>query len=138
MLHIHHDLNIVGICVCAAGLWIMGALWFSPVLFAKPWMALVGIEKTEGKRPGMLLAMTASLIGDFVVALILEHLVIWSGAGSFGWGALIGFIAWAGFVGAVNLPQTMYERRPFKYFAITSGYWLLGLVLVGGVLAIWK
>jgi hypothetical protein len=136
MLNIHHDLNVVAICVCAAGLWVLGALWYSPMLFGKSWMALAGMPKAEGKRPGMLLAMTASLIGDFVVALILEHFVIWSGAGTFGWGALIGFISWAGFVGATTLPQSMYEQKPFKLFA--SGYWILGMTLVGGVLAIWK
>ncbi len=99
---------------------------------------MLGIQKTEGKKRGMLLAATASFICDFVIAFILDHLIVWSGAGSFGWGALIGFIAWAGFIAATALPQGMFEGRPFKLFAINSGYWLVGLAIVGGVLAIWK
>ncbi len=138
MLHVHHVLNPIAILVCAVLLWLLGAIWYSPVLFAKPWMAMLGIQKTEGKKRGMLLAATASFICDFVIAFILDHLIVWSGAGSFGWGALIGFIAWAGFIAATALPQGMFEGRPFKLFAINSGYWLVGLAIVGGVLAIWK
>jgi hypothetical protein len=28
--------------------------------------------------------------------------------------------------------------RPFKLFAINTGYMLLGLMILGGVLAVWK
>jgi hypothetical protein len=118
--------------------WVLGAAWYSPALFAKPWMAMVGLEKTDNRKPGMLLAMTASLICDVVVAFMLAHLVMWADANTFSWGAVIGVIAWLGFIAAPMLPQGMYEGRPFKLFAINSGYWLVGLILVGGLLAVWR
>lgn len=118
--------------------WVLGAVWFSPALFAKPWMAMLGIQKTPGRKPGMLLAMTAALLCDVVIAFILDHLVLWAEARSFAWGALIGLIAWIGFIAAPSLPQGMFEGRPFKLFAINSGYWLVGFLLVGGLLAVWR
>jgi len=136
MQHLHH-LNPWAILAGGAVFWILGAAWYSPALFAKPWMALLGMQKTEGRKPGMLLAMTASLICDIVMAFMLEHLIMWANANTFGWGACIGVIAWIGFIAAPNLPQGMYEGRPFKLFAINSGYWLVGLILVGGMLAVW-
>ncbi len=138
MLHIHHLLNPVGIFVCTAILWILGAVWYSPVLFAKPWMTMAGVKKEDGKKSWMYLGMVSSLLCDFVIALALDHLVVWSSAGTFGWGAMIGFIAWCGFYAAPTLPQGIYEGRPFKLFAINGGYWLLGFAVVGGVLAVWK
>lgn len=136
MQHLHF-MNPWAILVGGIIFWVLGAVWYSPVLFAKPWMAIVGLQKTDGRRPGMILAMTASFLCDLVVAFVLAHLIMWADANTFGWGAFIGALAWIGFIGATNLPQGLYEGKPFKYFAINGGYWFFSLVIVGGMLAIW-
>lgn len=138
MHHIFRDLNYVAIIVSAVILWLLGAVWYSPALFAKPWMAIIGIKKDAGKSSSMAAGMIASFICDLILAFILAHIVIWTQAATFGWGAMVGFIVWVGFIAAPNLPQGIYEGRPFKLFAINSGYWLVGLLIVGGVLAIWR
>jgi hypothetical protein len=138
MEHIHHALNHWAILVSALFLWFLGAAWYSPALFAKPWMAMIGIKKDESKKSSMLAGMIASFICDVVLAFVLDHLIVWSGASTIGWGALIGFIAWVGFFAAPNLPQNIYESRPFKLFAINNGYWLVGLVVIGSIMAIWR
>jgi len=33
--------------------------------------------------------------------------------------------------------ETLYERRSFKLFAINAGYWLVALLITGGLLAAW-
>jgi hypothetical protein len=68
----------------------------------------------------------------------LAHVVLWAGAIRFGGGAFVGFICWLGFVAAPLFSETIYEKRPFKLFAINIGYWLLALVISGGVLAAWQ
>ena len=137
MEHIHHSLNHLAIITSGVFLWLLGAAWYSPALFAKPWMAMLGIKKGEHNKSSLMVGMIASFVCDIVVAFILDHLVVWSGASTLGWGALIGFIAWVGFFAAPNLPQNIYENRPFKLFAINNGYWLVGLLAVGGLLAVW-
>lgn len=62
---------------------------------------------------------------------------MWAGAEAFGGGAFVGFLAWLGFVAAPSFPQGLYENRPFKLFAINTGYWLVGLLISGGLLAVW-
>jgi hypothetical protein len=113
-------------------------VWYSPALFAKPWMAIIGLKKDATKGSSMIAGMIASFICDLILAFILAHIVIWTQAATFGWGALVGFIVWVGFIAAPNLPQGIYEGRPFKLFAINSGYWLVGLLIIGGVLAVWR
>lgn len=135
MHHLHF--NHLALIVSALFLWFLGAAWYSPPLFAKPWMAMLGIKKGESNKNSLLAGMISSLICDLVLSFILAHFVIWSGANTFGWGALIGFICWVGFFAAPNLPQGIYENRPFKLFAINNGYWLVGLIVVGGLLAVW-
>lgn len=137
MHHLHF--NHWALLVSALILWFLGAIWYSPVLFAKPWMAMLGItpDKTK-KNNGMIVGMVSSLILDIVLSLVLAHVVYWSGADTYGWGAFIGFLVWLGFFAAPNLPQGIYEGRPFKLFAINNAYWLIGLMVVGGMLAIWR
>jgi hypothetical protein len=110
--HLHHLINYWAVLVSALILWFLGAAWYSPALFAKPWMAALGIVPT-GPKKGLAAGMVSSFIGDLLVALALLHFVLWSGAGS-------------------------YEGRPFKLFLITAGYWLVGLLVIGGLLARWR
>ena len=134
MHHLHF--NHIALIVAAVAIWLLGAVWYSPVLFAKPWIAIIG--RKEGEKPkGLVTGMVGSLIGDLILAFVLAHIVGWSGADSFAWGAFVGFIVWLGFVVGPLFPQSIYEGRPFKYFAINAGYWLISLVGVGGMLAVW-
>jgi hypothetical protein len=118
--------------------WLLGAIWYSPALFAKPWMAMVGIHKDAANKKTMIAGMIMSFVGSLVTSFILVHLVLWSGASTYGSGAFIGFIAWAGFIAAPLVASYIYENRPFKLFAINTGYWLVCLVASGILLAVWR
>jgi hypothetical protein len=135
MHHLHF--NHWAILVSAVIFWVLGAIWYSPLLFAGPWVAMVKPNPATKSR-NMIAGSIASFFCDLVLSLILAHMVLWSGADSFGLGALVGFIAWMGFFAAPTLPQGIYEGRPFSLFAINTGYRLVGLLIVGGLLAVWR
>ncbi|HEY1986098.1 MAG TPA: DUF1761 domain-containing protein [Terracidiphilus sp.] len=135
-MHLH--LNFLAVLVSALILWMLGAIWYSPPLFAKPWMADLGITPDPAKKKGLLAGMVSSFVGDLILAFVLAHFVGWSHAGVFGAGMFIGFLTWIGFFVAPNFPQGIYENRPLRLFAINNGYWLVGLLIVGGLLAVWK
>ncbi|HEU5457735.1 MAG TPA: DUF1761 domain-containing protein [Terracidiphilus sp.] len=135
MHHLHF--NHWALIVSAVFLWLLGAFWYSPLLFAKPWTEIVG-RKSGEKPKGVVHGMVASFIGDLLLAFVLAHIIGWSGADSVGWGLFIGFLCWLGFVVAPLYPQRIYEGRPFQYFAINSGYWLVGLLGVGTILTVWR
>ncbi len=80
MHHLH--LNHLALVVSAIILWLLGAVWYSPALFAKPWMTLLGIvpDKTKQKNAAMMTGMVSSFILDLVLSLVLAHVVYWSGA----------------------------------------------------------
>jgi hypothetical protein len=137
-MHHLHNFNHWAILVSAVILWLLGAIWYSPALFAKPWAAMVKLDPAQANSKSMITGMISSFVLDVVLAFVLDHVVQWSGADTFGLGALIGFIMWLGFIAAPALPQGIYEGRPFKLFAINTGYMLIGLMILGGVLAVWK
>ncbi len=136
MHHLHF--NHWAILVSGVILWLLGATWYSPALFAKPWMALLGINKNVPNKKSLVPGMIASLIGDLILSFVLMHVIGWAGVTTVGWGVFIGVLMWLGFFVGPALPQGIYENRPFKLFAINAGYWLVGLIIVGGLLAVWR
>ena len=58
-------------------------------------MAALGIVPS-GPKKGLAAGMVSSFLGDLLVAFVLLHIVLWSGAATFGTGAFIGFVCWLG------------------------------------------
>ena len=134
MHHLHF--NHVAILVAAVYQWILGALWYS-LFFAKPSKALTGNKM--GSRPkDAVFGMITTFFGGLLLAFVLAHVVAWSGAPSFDWGAIVGFVCWLGFIAMPLLAETIYEQRSFKLLAINAGYWLAALVGSGILLAEWR
>jgi len=46
------QVNYVAVLVCAVVTFLLGGLWYSPVLFAKRWVALVGLTEEQMKKGG--------------------------------------------------------------------------------------
>ena len=138
MHHLSH-FNFLAILVAALIQFFLGAVWYS-LLFAKPWMALTGHKKSEtgGMPKGAVASMAVSFLCGLVLSFILAHIVMWSGASSLHGGLFIGFVCWLGFVAAPLLSETMYERRSYKLFFINAGFWLVGMLISGVVLACWR
>ena len=128
--------NYTHVLLAALVQWVIGAVWYSPVLFANPWTSLVEV-RPEAKDIRMVLGMIASFAGCLVVSFILMHVVGWSGAYGFKQGAKVGCILWAGFICAPLAAQYLYEGRPFKLFAATAGYWLVALAASAALLSHW-
>jgi hypothetical protein len=134
-MHLHF--NFWAVLASGVIMWMLGAIWYSPLGFSKKWLELVPGPSGDKKKT-MKAGMIMSLVGDILLAFVLAHVVIWSGSHEFGHGMFIGFVMWMGFFGAIGIPQSVFEGRPFKLFAINQGYNLLGLMLIGGVLSVWR
>lgn len=114
---------------------VLGALWYSPLLFAKPWMKIKNIpEDHEGGSP-LLFAFSFILqfIGVLSLALFIEGLGV-NGALN---GALIGFFASAGFVFSLAGASGLFSEVPLKLHLIDNGYHVAGLTLAGLVIGFW-
>lgn len=122
----------------------LGTLWYGP-LFGKQWMRIVGItheQMEEGKKKGMQ-AMWRSYaimaLGSLVMAYVLAHIIAYASAFTGSSGVDAGIAAavsvWIGFVGPVMMGNVLWEGRPWKYWFITSGYYLVSLILMGIIIS---
>lgn len=136
-IHPIHLTNHWVLLVSALLQWFLGALWYSPALFVKPWMTALGI-KPDSEKSGMAFAMTASFIASYLLSFVLWHVITWAGATTWLSGLFIGFLCWLGFIAAPLFPQGIYERRPLKLFLINTSYWLVAMLITGVLLATWR
>jgi hypothetical protein len=129
------DLNWIAIIVATIIPIVLGALWYSPVLFAEPWMRAVG--RTREELGDASLGYLLSAIGAFLSAYVLARIVKWAEVDDLWNGALVGFFVWAGFVATVLGVTTFFAGRPRSLWLINSGYQLVSLVLMGALLGAW-
>ena len=126
-------MNWIAIIVAVLVNMALGALWFSPLLFAKPWMAM-RVDKTppSGTASPMLYVITA--VGALVSAITLDWIIGLAGARTLLGGAIIGLYAGLGFVAPAILSDNLFNERPFKLYLIIAGFPVVGLLVMGAIL----
>ena len=55
---------------------IVGSAWYSPLLFAKPWMAATGMTPEKAKTSNMMVNMVLLYVCSFFIAMALQFMVI--------------------------------------------------------------
>jgi uncharacterized protein DUF1761 len=128
------DLNWIAIIVAAIVPMVLGALWYGP-LFAEPWLHAVG--RTREELTGAQLGYVISAISALVMSYALARIVRWADVDDLWNGALVGVLAWLGFVATVLAGTTYYSGRPRALFFINAGYWLVAMVIVGAIHGAW-
>lgn len=114
----------------------IGAVWYSPALFLRPWQRYSGITD-EQMNEGMARALAVEFVGSLLMAFVLVHAVRYAEAKSVLEGMAVGFFNWLGFVAVVTIGTVTYLRKPFPLFLVQNGYLLLSLLAMGALLAVW-
>lgn len=127
------DVSMIGVLVAAVANMVVAAIWYSPVLFGKAWMATVGqsedsLRSAAGR--GYALAGIASLVAAFTLASSLSAFGL-SGVVP---GLMLGLEYGVGLVAMYVLSIMAFEARSLRLVAIDTGYVVIGLAVVGGVL----
>lgn len=128
------SINYLAVLVAALISFLIGGLWYSPVLFGKPWMEEMGFtdEDTKGNM-GMIFGTT------FVLSLIIAfNLAAFLGPdANFVWGLTAGALAGIGWVATALGILYLFERRSMRLYLINAGYHAVTFTLMGGLLGLW-
>lgn len=128
-------INWLAVIVAAIVKFAIGAVWFT-ALFGKRWRALMGVPE-GAPMDGVATAMIVQIVGDLIMAYILARFLGHYGATDLSGGVLIGLMAWLGFVATIMVGQIFYEKKKPELVAIGAGYQLVGIVVMGAILAVW-
>lgn len=130
------DVNWVAVIVAAIVNMVVGAVWYSKPLFAKEWSKLTGRKMDQMGDGSMSYGVAA--IGALLQSYILAHFVVYAAATTFWEGVVTGFWLWLGFVAVVVAVHNMFEGRSWSLWKINAGYFLIVLLINGGLLAVWR
>ncbi len=129
--------NIAAIIVMAVVYMAIGWLWYSPKLFGDMIVCPTTKNGEECKS-----CCWMSYAGEFILALIigyaLSEFVINTNSVTAGEGVKVGFLAWLGFIATSMFSKVLWSKRPMSNFFICSGFYLLMLVIMGAVFAVWR
>ncbi len=136
MVHV----NYLAVLVAAVVVFILGWLWYSPLLFYKPWMRLRGLDPDAAmagaKMPGGKLVL--ELLRCLVLAYVIARLVALLGVSSWMGGVHFGLLLWIGFPLILLTGSVLWDNVPWKVAAIHAGDWLVKLLVIPIIVSVWR
>ncbi len=123
-----YDINYLAVFLAAAVPLLLRKVWYDPRLF--------GRRSRRISRYGSVNLISGA--GYVVMSLVLALLVSVIGIVTWVEGAVLGFLLWLGFIFTTSLIANMYTRRGLTRFLIDSGFQLIYLLIMGGLLGGWR
>lgn len=129
--------NWLAVIAAATSMFVIGGLWYSPMLFYRQWQAAAGLSDEQAKSGNKALIFGLAFVFSLLMATNLAFfltspentlgiVVTYAAAAGFSWAALgLGVIA-------------LFERRPLSYFLINGGYLTVAFAVMGLILGLWR
>ncbi len=135
MVHV----NYLAVFVAAVAVFVLGWLWYSPLLFYKPWMRLRGLDPVAAmagaKMPG------GKLLIEFARCVVLAYMVAIFVAlvGPSSWLGVVhvGLLLWLGFPVILLTGSVLWDNVPWKVAAIHAGDWLVKMLVIPIIVRTW-
>jgi hypothetical protein len=133
-------LNWLAVIVGAAIYFVLGAAWYSPPLFARPWQAAIGWDESRPQPQTNPVTYVVPALLYLIAAIATGLIAAATGTDTLTEGITLGLVTGLGFA----LPMTGVEAtfdpdkpKPMTWFAITVAYHLIGFLILAVVIAIW-
>lgn len=142
VIYVNVEVNYLAVLVAGIASMVIGFLWYSKLLFARPWMRLMGhtFETMSGSQAKMAPMYFISFVLSLVMAYVLTHVIAMS-ENFFGYDRLMtgltsAFWMWLGFIMPVQATDVLFGGRKMALFAINTGFQLASVLAMGIVIAV--
>jgi len=127
------EINLWAVLAAAASSFLLGGLWYSPLLFLKPWNAAMGRTEADNGHPAKVfgLSFAFSVLSAYVFATLLGPNPVLSEA------VRAGLLVGIGFVGMSFGINYQFANRPLSALLIDGGYHTGQFLLFGLILGAW-
>ncbi len=132
--------NPVAVIVAAVAVFVLGWLWYSPLLFYKPWMRLRGMDPVAAMAGAKMPAgkLVIEFVRCLVLAYVIARFVALLGVGSWMGAVQFGFLVWLGFPVILLTGSVLWENIPWKVAAIHAGDWLVKMLVIPIIVTAWR
>ena len=130
-------INLWAVLVSGVVYWLLGGIWYAAIFNLSSLMDWDEAE-LEAAKKAFPKALLVYLISGLVMSFVMAYVVKYSNATTV-WGGLIaGFWTWLGFQVPIAVNQWFFERRPTNVVFINIGNYLISLLAIGVILAVWR
>lgn len=130
-------INWLAVFAAALSSFLIGGLWYSPVLFGNPWMKENNFSAGDMKKGNMPKIFGFTFLFSLIMAFNLAMFLNDSKTDA-AWGATAGFLAGFGWVAMSLFVIGQFERKATRYMLIHGGYVTVALTLMGLIIGIWR
>lgn len=136
-------INYFAVAVAAMVPMVIGFLWYGP-FFGKPWIHMTGFTDASmdvAKSRPMWLVLLLQFIGALFISFVMAHSLIFASAYLQSSGLVAGltnaFWNWIGFMVPATMGVYLWEGKSWKLWALNAGYYLVSMLIMGAILALW-
>ncbi len=135
MVHV----NFWAVLAAAVAVFVLGWLWYSPLLFFKPWMRLRGMDPVAAMAGAKMPAgkLVIELVRCLVLAYVIARFMALLGVTSWMSAVHVGLFLWIGFPLILLTGSVLWENVPWKVAAIHAGDWLVKLLVIPIIVSLW-
>ncbi len=131
------QINYFAVLAAAASTFVLGGLWWSPLLFQKAWMRANGFTEEKLKEGSMAKIFGVSFVLTVVMAFNLAMFLAGPDT-TVAWGATAGVLAGGGWVALGIAVVALFERRSLTYVLVNGGYFVVAFAVMGAILGAWR
>lgn len=129
-------INHLAVFVSAIVFFVLGWLWYD-VIFGRAWMALTAHQQIPASN------MAVPLAGGFLLCWFLSYVVGFaladtSNPNPMRHGAEFGAFMGLGVFGSMLAMNYLYEGRGLELWLINTGYVVVGMAIIGGIIGAWR
>ena len=130
-------INYLAVLIAAVASMVLGALWYSPLLFGKVFMKLSKMSEKDCKNANMTRSYALAFVGSLVTAFVLAHFVDYLEVSSFSGAFMAAFWIWLGFFVTTSMSSVLWEGKPWTLYFINIGHSLVSLVVMASIVGLW-
>ena len=128
-------INYWAVLAAALSSMILGALWYSPMLFGASWMRESGMTEDKARSANMAKVMGAAFLLSVIGAAVFAMFLGPTATPMFG--VAVGFAAGLCWVAGSYGINYLFEQRSLRLFLINGGYHTIQYTLIGLILGLW-
>ncbi len=159
------ETNYLALLLSALSTLFVGFVWYHPKVFGALWMKESGLTESKMKSGNMILIFGMAVIFAFLISVMLQFLVIhqWAVLSAAGGDPTITLPSYAAFMKDyghtfrtfphgmlhgfmsglfLGLPivgiNALFERKSWKYILVNGGFWMVSMMLMGGIICAMK
>jgi Protein of unknown function (DUF1761) len=132
-----NQINWLAVLAAALSAFVVGGLWYSPILFGKVWLKANGFTEAQAQS----FSRARAFGGAFVLALIMSAnlaMFLADPTTTVLWGMTAGALAGIGWAAAGLAVVALFENRSWTYILVNGGYLAVSFVLMGAILGAWR